>query len=403
MKRIDRGFSVARDRHMSIRLRTTRLLWNVIKLSSVFSGLVCLICAVCCLCTFWINPFLRWATSHLDGGKTSISYEIRAVGRRLEFAETREDDEDLIDKENDSRWRFAIGTDAKHDTMSAFYKEQRCLERTRLGFGSGKFEFDSKSFRSRSDVISIPTVLAIGCSAVLPMIYMRFRTRVHKWTGRAWVIPSFKHDFRRASAKFFRVGSGSALIALFLCWGVSYTKNIFGRLCVSPTDKNRTISRYEARMVSGRLELGRHVTLWQASVADEFPRQPSLTIGTNDRYDSDSIFYLDLTRPKQLYFGFGRRVIQRSGSSHFFKYGWVRRDDIDSILSLPGLLPIISLATILTYSVVRERRRHIAIDRGLCEHCGYDLRATPDRCPECGTETGGDNQNAGAVKGPWKI
>ena len=46
-----------------------------------------------------------------------------------------------------------------------------------------------------------------------------------------------------------------------------------------------------------------------------------------------------------------------------------------------AVLPAIRLRSIL-----RTRRR----DRvGLCQRCGYDLRASPERCPECGTPTAG--------------
>jgi hypothetical protein len=55
---------------------------------------------------------------------------------------------------------------------------------------------------------------------------------------------------------------------------------------------------------------------------------------------------------------------------------------------VPYWLLALAFAIAPAWRLWTRARRRAARRRGLnlCVRCGYDLRATPDRCPECGTE-----------------
>lgn len=190
--------------------------------------------------------------------------------------------------------------------------------------------------------------------------------------------------------------AGSLLVTLVLAggWVESYRR---------PIELTRTrwnLSATEDDWTKLRLQLLRGSFM----VAHEHQTQVAFT----GNFISDVPFALDRTDPAGVEwgrsplvlpqidigpgFGDGPRALERWGLSWrapreltggFGPYqtmqAWIRID-LWLPTALAGMLSGLSLAAWRRAGRFRRRSR-----AGLCASCGYDLRGSPDRCPECGT------------------
>ncbi len=85
-----------------------------------------------------------------------------------------------------------------------------------------------------------------------------------------------------------------------------------------------------------------------------------------------------LVAPDAFYFGhtvkLGYAIISSTKIDHGF-----------DVWAVPFWLIALLLAVYPMFLAFRKRYAARRSIHGLCHSCGYDLRATPDRCPECGT------------------
>jgi hypothetical protein len=156
--------------------------------------------------------------------------------------------------------------------------------------------------------------------------------------------------------------------------------------CDYGDDGRSRLNRASLQIGSGRLRLSdtrvvAHDAEFYREVVEPlkrgplYEREPPELIRRSDEYEANEL----PPALGALGFGYARFAVLDAPVAHFESWGVVV--PIWSLVALALPLPLLWLAW-------RIRRRRLT-SRGRCSQCGYDLRATPGRCPECGTAAAG--------------
>jgi len=141
-----------------------------------------------------------------------------------------------------------------------------------------------------------------------------------------------------------------------------------------------TLFGVEAQFREGRRELGRVIVLldrpeptrrpgWQQVPREPDPPYPQLAHG----YSVECRFGPWQVCVTGFHPQIGTPVIVRGRTTRHYE------------ICVPYVVLLAIFASLPLWHLHRwGRRRRCKRPVGLCAHCGYDLRATPDVCPECG-------------------
>jgi hypothetical protein len=166
-------------------------------------------------------------------------------------------------------------------------------------------------------------------------------------------------------------------------WMHSYWHSDFVNFQSRPPHDARVFTSVEACARSGQLQIIFEREVWDSTIPDGAFNPSEWQFGTNGAKTLDSL--AGFQDPPGPTWAIGHVVNRWQGQSNFFSAGGISSQTRCDVFYAPlGLLSALLAVTPTAWVICRIRMKKWVL-KGLCPKCGYDLRASVTRCPECGT------------------